>query len=48
LEQRTDLTPEMVAYYVRHGIAMMPSFRKTELSDAQVAAIAAYLGQKRK
>jgi len=48
LEQRTDLTPEMVTYYVRHGIAMMPSFRKTELSDAQVAAIAAYLGQKRK
>ncbi len=48
LEQRTDLTPEMVTYYVRHGIAMMPSFRKTELSDAQVAAIATYLGQKRK
>lgn len=48
LEQRTDLTPEMVTYYVRHGIAMMPSFRKTELSDAQVAAIAAYLGRKRK
>jgi mono/diheme cytochrome c family protein len=48
LEQRTDLTPEMVTYYVRHGIAMMPSFRKTELSDAQVAAIAAYLGRKNK
>jgi len=48
LEQRTDLTPEMVTYYVRHGIAMMPSFRKTELSDAQVAAIAAYLSRKGK
>ena len=47
LEQRTDLTPEMVTYYVRHGIAMMPSFRKTELSDAQVAAIAAYLSRSR-
>jgi mono/diheme cytochrome c family protein len=33
---------------VRHGIAMMPSFRKTELSDAQVAAIAAYLSRKGK
>jgi (+)-pinoresinol hydroxylase len=48
LEQRTDLTPEMVTYYVRHGIAMMPSFRKTELSDAQVSAIAAYLTRKGK
>jgi mono/diheme cytochrome c family protein len=48
LEQRTDLTPEMVTYYVRHGIAMMPSFRRTELSDAQVAAIAAYLTRKAK
>jgi (+)-pinoresinol hydroxylase len=48
LEQRTDLTPEIVTYYVRHGIAMMPSFRKTELSDSQVAAIAAYLTHKGK
>jgi (+)-pinoresinol hydroxylase len=48
LEQRTDLTPELVTYYVRHGIAMMPSFRKTELSDAQVSAIAAYLTRKGK
>jgi mono/diheme cytochrome c family protein len=48
LEQRTDLTSEIVTYYVRHGIAMMPSFRKTELSDAQVAAIAAYLSRKGK
>jgi (+)-pinoresinol hydroxylase len=47
LEQRTDLTPQIVIYYVRHGIAMMPSFRKTELSDAQVAAIAAYLTRKK-
>jgi (+)-pinoresinol hydroxylase len=48
LEQRTDLTQEIVTYYVRHGIAMMPSFRKTELSDTQVAAIAAYLAHKGK
>jgi (+)-pinoresinol hydroxylase len=48
LEQRTDLTPAIVQYYVRHGIAMMPSFRKTELSDAQVAVIAAYLARKKK
>jgi (+)-pinoresinol hydroxylase len=48
LEQRTDLSPAVVTYDVRHGIAMMPSFRKTELSDAQVAAIAAYLSRKHK
>jgi mono/diheme cytochrome c family protein len=47
LEQRTDLTRQIVTYYVRHGIAMMPSFRKTELSDAQVAAISAYLAHKK-
>lgn len=43
LEDRTDLTPELVAYFVRNGVAWMPSFRPTELSDAQVAAIGAYL-----
>jgi mono/diheme cytochrome c family protein len=47
LEQRTDLTPELVTAFVRNGIAMMPPFRKTELSDDQVAAIAAYLSRRR-
>ncbi len=47
LEERTDLTPEVVKFFIRNGIAMMPQFRKTELSDAQVAAIAAYLARKR-
>lgn len=46
LEERKDLTPEAVRYYIRHGIAMMPPFRKTELSDQQVDAIARYLGHK--
>ena len=48
LEKRTDLTPEVVLYFIRNGIAMMPQFRKTELSDAQAAAIAAYLSSKHK
>jgi mono/diheme cytochrome c family protein len=47
LEERTDLTAERVKYYIRHGIAMMPGFRKTELSDAQAEAIANYLARKR-
>jgi len=47
LEQRTDLTPEFVRVYVRNGFAMMPRFRKTELGDAQVEAIARYLSRAR-
>jgi mono/diheme cytochrome c family protein len=47
LEQRTDLTPEIVRFYVRNGVAMMPRFRKTELGDAQVEAIARYLSRTR-
>lgn len=43
LEQRTDLTPETVGYVVRHGVAWMAPFRKTEISDAELAAIGAYL-----
>jgi mono/diheme cytochrome c family protein len=45
LEQRTDLTPERVTYYVRHGVNAMPWFRKTELSDEDVAAVGAYLAR---
>jgi mono/diheme cytochrome c family protein len=45
LEQRTDLTPKQVAYYVRHGDNAMPWFRKTELSDEDVAAVGAYLAR---
>ena len=47
LEQRTDLTPELVRFYVRHGQGIMPFFRPTEVSDADLDAIAAYLTRKR-
>jgi (+)-pinoresinol hydroxylase len=47
LEQRTDLTADVVRYYVRNGVAMMPRFRKTELTDAQVDSIARYLSRAR-
>jgi (+)-pinoresinol hydroxylase len=43
LEDRTDLTAELVKFFVRNGVATMPQFRKTELSDADVDALAAYL-----
>jgi mono/diheme cytochrome c family protein len=43
LEERTDLTPEIVKSFVRHGVSVMPPFRKTEVSDADLAALSAYL-----
>jgi mono/diheme cytochrome c family protein len=43
LEQRTDLTPELVGYFVRTGVAWMAPFRKTEISDAELADLGAYL-----
>jgi (+)-pinoresinol hydroxylase len=43
LANRTDLTPQLVKTYVRNGNFVMPFFRKTEISDADLDAIAAYL-----
>lgn len=43
LEQRSDLTPEYVKLAVRQGVSFMPSFRKTEISDAELALLGAYL-----
>jgi (+)-pinoresinol hydroxylase len=43
LEKRTDLTPQLIKMYVRNGISVMPIFRKTEISDADLNAICAYL-----
>ncbi len=46
LEQRTDLTPKMVETAVRQGLSFMPRFRKTEISNSDLAAIVAYLVRK--
>ncbi len=45
LEDRTDLTPEFVKLYVRHGVSIMPPFRKTEVSDAELTTLSAYLAR---
>lgn len=45
LEDRTDLTPEAITVFVRMGTWSMPPFRKTELSDDEINAIAAYLAE---
>ncbi len=47
LEERRDLTPEQVRFYVRHGVSIMPFFRKTEVSDADLDALGAYLARPR-
>jgi mono/diheme cytochrome c family protein len=43
LEDRTDLTPQAIRFNVRRGASIMPFFRKTEVSDADLEAIALYL-----
>lgn len=43
LEQRTDLTPDVVRLFVRKGVSIMPPFRKTEITDAELNALADYL-----
>jgi mono/diheme cytochrome c family protein len=48
LEQRTDLTATQIRTMVRSGRNMMPQTRKTELSDADLDDLIAYLTQHNK
>lgn len=43
LEQRTDLTPGIVKTLVRRGVGIMAPFRKTEITDAELEVLSAYL-----
>ena len=43
LEGRADLPAPVLRAFVRRGSWSMPPFRKTELSDAEIEDIAAYL-----
>jgi mono/diheme cytochrome c family protein len=45
LEERTDLTSAFVKYTVRNGVYTMPASRKTEISDDDLDALAAYLSK---
>jgi mono/diheme cytochrome c family protein len=45
LEQRSDLTAPVIKAFVRTGTFSMPPFRKTELTDAEIEDIAAYLAE---
>ena len=46
LEDRKDLTVELVRYFVRNGVATMPFFRPTEIGEEDLDALAAYLAKK--
>jgi (+)-pinoresinol hydroxylase len=48
LEERTDLVPAVTKAFVRNGVSVMPFFRKTEITDADLDALAAYLARDRK
>jgi (+)-pinoresinol hydroxylase len=48
LESRTDLTPELTKFFVRNGVNVMAPFRKTEITDAELNALAAYLARPRR
>ena len=43
LEERPGLTFEFLNQVVRHGQGAMPMFRKTEITDTELEAVAAYL-----
>jgi (+)-pinoresinol hydroxylase len=43
LLERTDLTPEFIAFSVRQGVMSMPPFRKTEVTDTELAALSKWL-----
>ncbi len=45
LEARTDLTPQFVTQAARNGIGNMPRIQRGEVSDQQLATIAAYLAK---
>src|SRR4051812_23400660 len=45
LLERTDLSPPAVATFVRQGILLMAPFRKTEIPDADLAALTAYVAK---
>ena len=43
LTERTDLTAAGIKTATRTGVFVMPRFRKTEVTDAELTAIVAYL-----
>lgn len=47
LAERTDLDPTYIRTIVRNGLASMPAYTPTDLNEAQIKSIAAYLTRAR-
>jgi mono/diheme cytochrome c family protein len=47
LLDRTDLDAAAVKMFVRQGVLSMPPFRKTEITEAELAALGDYVSRKR-
>ncbi|RDK06293.1 cytochrome c [Cupriavidus lacunae] len=47
LEERKDMNPDFIRHFVRNGVLIMPAFRKTEITDADLDALSAYLSYKK-
>ena len=45
LEERKDLPAAVTKTFVRKGVSVMPFFRKTEISDSDLDALAAYVAR---
>jgi mono/diheme cytochrome c family protein len=45
LLERTDLAPQAVSVFVRQGVLSMAPFRKTEITDAELAALSAFVAK---
>ena len=45
LAERTNLTPAYVEYVVRHGIRSMPPFAPSDLTEAKLKALVAFLAK---
>lgn len=45
IKEWTDLPPAVTRQFVRHGVSIMPFFRKTEISDTDLDNLASYLAR---
>jgi mono/diheme cytochrome c family protein len=43
LTERADLAPDYIEYIVRHGLKSMPAFVPSDLTDAKLKALVAFL-----
>jgi mono/diheme cytochrome c family protein len=43
LAERTNLAPDYIEYVVRHGLRSMPAFVPSDLTEARLKALAAFL-----